>query len=217
MPRAVAAFRAVDWPVIPYPIDYKVDPRTGLRAEFQSCSTGSARRPLPARNGPASFGYWLMGWTRELFPAPGDRPIRRSVSLDVRARIPRHRRRGALGRTRPAGACSLRGAASRFLIDCGEGTQRQLMRAELGFRGWQHILLTHAHLDHVLGLAGLLATLALYRVGTTVEIIGSGETLDSSAPISPARSAPSATAAIGCARSRRARASSPAGGSTLSR
>jgi ribonuclease Z len=67
--------------------------------------------------------------------------------------------------------------ASRFLIDCGEGTQRQLMRAELGFRGLEHILLTHAHLDHVLGLAGLLATLALYRVAGTVEIIGSEETL----------------------------------------
>jgi ribonuclease Z len=66
---------------------------------------------------------------------------------------------------------------SRFLIDCGEGTQRQLMRAELGFRGLQQILLTHAHLDHVLGLAGLLATLALYRVGDTVEIIGSSETV----------------------------------------
>jgi ribonuclease Z len=65
----------------------------------------------------------------------------------------------------------------RFLIDCGEGTQRQLMRAELGFRGLEHVLLTHAHLDHVLGLAGLLATRALYQVGGTVEIIGSGETL----------------------------------------
>ena len=51
------------------------------------------------------------------------------------------------------------------------------MRAELGFRGLQHILLTHAHLDHVLGLAGLLATFALYRVGETVEIIGSRETV----------------------------------------
>jgi ribonuclease Z len=66
---------------------------------------------------------------------------------------------------------------SRFLIDCGEGTQRQLMRAELGFRGLRHVLLTHAHLDHVLGLAGLLATLALYRVDGTVEIIGSDETI----------------------------------------
>lgn len=65
----------------------------------------------------------------------------------------------------------------RFLIDCGEGTQRQLMRAGLGFRGLQRVLLTHAHLDHVLGLAGLLATLALYRISETVEIIGSHETL----------------------------------------
>jgi len=63
---------------------------------------------------------------------------------------------------------------SRFLIDCGEGTQRQLMRAGLGFRGLAHVL---PHLDHVLGLAGLLATFALYRVEGTMEIVGSEETL----------------------------------------
>jgi ribonuclease Z len=67
--------------------------------------------------------------------------------------------------------------SSRFLIDCGEGTQRQLIRAGLGFRGLAHVLLTHAHLDHVLGLAGLLATFALYRVDGAIEIIGSHETL----------------------------------------
>jgi ribonuclease Z len=66
---------------------------------------------------------------------------------------------------------------SRFLIDCGEGTQRQLLRAGIGFHGLEHVLLTHAHLDHVLGLAGLLATFALFRVGGTVEIIGSCETV----------------------------------------
>ena len=66
---------------------------------------------------------------------------------------------------------------SRFLVDCGEGTQRQMMRAKIGFGGLDRVLLTHAHLDHVLGLAGLLATFALYRVGGTVEIIGSEETL----------------------------------------
>ncbi len=67
--------------------------------------------------------------------------------------------------------------AERFLVDCGEGTQRQLMRAGIGFRGLNYVLLTHAHLDHVLGLAGLLATLALFRVNGTVEIIGSVETV----------------------------------------
>jgi ribonuclease Z len=66
---------------------------------------------------------------------------------------------------------------SRFLIDCGEGTQRQLIRSRIGFRGLSHVLLTHAHLDHVLGLAGLLATLALYRVEGRVEILGSGKTI----------------------------------------
>jgi ribonuclease Z len=67
--------------------------------------------------------------------------------------------------------------SSRFLVDCGEGTQRQMLRAETGYRRLDRVLLTHAHLDHVLGLAGLLATFALNRVGGTVEIIGSGETL----------------------------------------
>jgi ribonuclease Z len=65
----------------------------------------------------------------------------------------------------------------RFLIDCGEGTQRQLMRARLGFRGLSHILLTHPDLDHVLGLAGLVATRALYGLGGAIEIIGSAETI----------------------------------------
>lgn len=66
---------------------------------------------------------------------------------------------------------------ARFLIDCGEGTQRQLMRARLGFRGLGHVLLTHLHLDHVAGLAGLLATRQLFRLEDAVEIIGSRETI----------------------------------------
>src|SRR5437588_3089864 len=65
---------------------------------------------------------------------------------------------------------------SRFLVDCGEGTQRQMMRARLGFRGLRHVLLTHLHLDHIAGLAGLLATLELYHLGG-LEVIGSGETV----------------------------------------
>jgi len=66
---------------------------------------------------------------------------------------------------------------NRFLIDCGEGTQRQLMRAQLGFRGLCHVLLTHLHLDHVAGLAGLLATRQLYQLEGAIEILGSRETV----------------------------------------
>lgn len=65
----------------------------------------------------------------------------------------------------------------RFLVDCGEGTQRQLLRAGLGFRGLGHVLLTHAHLDHVMGLAGLIATRALWGLSGAIEIIGSAETV----------------------------------------
>src|SRR5438477_191369 len=65
----------------------------------------------------------------------------------------------------------------RFLIDCGEGTQRQLLRAGVGFRRVKHILLTHAHLDHVLGLGGLIATLALLQTKAELTICGSGETI----------------------------------------
>jgi ribonuclease Z len=67
--------------------------------------------------------------------------------------------------------------ADRFLVDCGEGTQRQLLRAKLGFRGLRHVLLTHAHLDHIAGLAGLVATRALFGIQEPIEIIGSAETI----------------------------------------
>jgi ribonuclease Z len=66
----------------------------------------------------------------------------------------------------------------RFLIDCGEGTQRQMLRAGTGFRRLGHVLLTHAHLDHVLGLAGLIATLGLLDLRGELAICGSGETVD---------------------------------------
>ena len=66
---------------------------------------------------------------------------------------------------------------ARFLVDCGEGTQRQLMRGELGFRGLGHVLLTHLHLDHVAGLAGLLATRQLFQLDDAIELVGSRETV----------------------------------------
>jgi ribonuclease Z len=67
--------------------------------------------------------------------------------------------------------------SERFLIDCGEGTQRQLLRSGTGFRRLGDILLTHLHLDHVLGLAGLLSTLGMFDIRGALTIHGSRETI----------------------------------------
>lgn len=50
-----------------------------------------------------------------------------------------------------------------FLIDCGEGTQLQLMKYELNMHRIDHIFISHLHGDHYLGLMGLLFTLHLNK------------------------------------------------------
>lgn len=48
-----------------------------------------------------------------------------------------------------------------FLIDCGEGTQTQLLRYQQKINKISHIFISHLHGDHYLGLAGLLNSMAL--------------------------------------------------------
>lgn len=60
----------------------------------------------------------------------------------------------------------------RFMIDCGEGTQRQILRSGLGFRRLDRILLTHGHLDHILGLGGLASTLGRWEALEELNIYG---------------------------------------------
>ena len=60
----------------------------------------------------------------------------------------------------PAGLLVRRGG-ERLLVDCGEGTQRQLLRSSVGLVDLGEILVTHFHADHYLGLPGMLKTFAL--------------------------------------------------------
>jgi len=66
----------------------------------------------------------------------------------------------------------------RFLIDCGEGTQRQILKSGIGFKHLNTILLTHGHLDHILGLAGLLSTFMRWEAIDEVNILGSKHTME---------------------------------------
>jgi ribonuclease Z len=68
--------------------------------------------------------------------------------------------------------------SQRILVDCGEGTQRQLLRSGVGFRRLDRLLLTHGHFDHVLGIPGLFSTLRLRRSDDLMTIHGSPGTLD---------------------------------------
>ncbi len=66
----------------------------------------------------------------------------------------------------------------RFLVDCGEGTQRQILKSGMGFRRLDKILITHGHLDHILGLGGLLATQMRWDTVEKMEIWGGKRALD---------------------------------------
>lgn len=57
-----------------------------------------------------------------------------------------------------------------ILIDCGEGTQRQFKLANLSPTKITRILITHWHGDHILGLPGLLQTLAMQNYSKTLKI-----------------------------------------------
>ena len=57
-------------------------------------------------------------------------------------------------------ATLVRRGGDRLLFDCGEGTQRQLLRS-IGLVDLEHVFLTHFHADHFLGLPGMLKTFGL--------------------------------------------------------
>jgi ribonuclease Z len=58
-----------------------------------------------------------------------------------------------------------------ILFDCGEGSQRQMMRYGVGF-SFTEIFFTHYHADHMLGVTGLLRTMGLQERSTPVTLYG---------------------------------------------
>jgi len=62
---------------------------------------------------------------------------------------------------RAPSALLLRRGGERLLFDCGEGTQRQLLRSSVGLIELREVFVSHFHADHYLGLPGMLKTFAL--------------------------------------------------------
>src|SRR5688500_20391033 len=58
-------------------------------------------------------------------------------------------------------ALLVRRGGERVLVDCAEGTQRQLLKSSVGLIELRELFLTHYHADHYLGLPGMLKTFAL--------------------------------------------------------
>lgn len=59
-----------------------------------------------------------------------------------------------------------------FLFDCGEGVQRQMIIGKTGFHKKMKVFITHMHGDHVLGLPGLMQTMALLDRQRKLDVYG---------------------------------------------
>jgi ribonuclease Z len=73
---------------------------------------------------------------------------------------------------RAPAALLVRRGGERLLVDCAEGTQRQLMRSVLGLPELDQVFLTHFHADHTLGLPGMLKTFSLRQRELPLTIYG---------------------------------------------
>ena len=59
-----------------------------------------------------------------------------------------------------------------FLVDCGEGTQRQMRKYKVGFSKINHIFISHLHGDHFYGLVGLISTYGILSREKEMHIFG---------------------------------------------
>lgn len=70
MPRAIACFRAANFPVTPFPVDYHTRGNEDLRRMQESVAEGIAQTDLAAHEWTGLITYRLVGLTSELFPKP---------------------------------------------------------------------------------------------------------------------------------------------------
>jgi ribonuclease Z len=73
---------------------------------------------------------------------------------------------------RALSALLVRRGGDKLLFDCSEGTQRQLLKSDIGLVELEEIFLTHYHADHYLGLPGMLKTFALRGREVPLTIFG---------------------------------------------
>jgi ribonuclease Z len=73
---------------------------------------------------------------------------------------------------RAPAALLVRRGGERLLFDCGEGTQRQLLRSSVGLVDLREVFVTHFHADHVLGLPGMFKTFALRGRELPLDVYG---------------------------------------------
>jgi ribonuclease Z len=78
-------------------------------------------------------------------------------------------------RLRHPSAQYLRMEGDYFLIDCGEGTQNQILKFGLRFNKIKYILISHLHGDHYFGLPGMITTMSLQGRLEPLTIIGPSE------------------------------------------
>ena len=88
----------------------------------------------------------------------------RLVFLGTSAAVP------TLNRGLPA--VILQGSMEQWIFDCGENIQRQMMATKSSFHKRTRVFLTHLHGDHVLGLPGLLQTMALMDRKESIQVYG---------------------------------------------
>ena len=69
-------------------------------------------------------------------------------------------------------AIAIRRKDELILFDCGEGVQRQMVKAGVGFHRKTRVFVTHMHGDHVLGLPGLFQTMSLLERERKLEVYG---------------------------------------------